>query len=79
MPTRVTGIVDYHFLAIDIYITGVGLIGAGEAFNQSGFAGAIVAQEPDHLARMKINADPIYRFDAAECDRDILQLDQRSA
>jgi hypothetical protein len=30
-----------------------------------------MAQEPDHFARMKINADPIYRFNAAECDRDV--------
>ena len=57
----------------------VALVGAGQDLDQRRLAGAIVAEQADHLAGIEIDRGVVDRLDAAEGDRDVLHLDQRRA
>ena len=58
--------------------TCIGLIHAGEDFDQCGFAGAVLAQQPDNLAGIHLEIHLIQRLDAQEAFRDLLHLNNWS-
>jgi hypothetical protein len=44
----------------------VGDFVSGEAFDQGGFPGAVVADEREHFARVEVKADPVQADDPAK-------------
>src|SRR3954469_554957 len=69
---------DFHFLAIDQNVAGVGLIGAGKDLDQRRLAGAVMAEQSHHFAGEKIDSDAVDRLDAAELDGNVPHLHQRN-
>ena len=45
---------------------GVRNLGAGEALDQGGLAGAVVADDRQDFARVQVQADAVQAYDAAE-------------
>ena len=57
----------------------VGGVGARQGVHQRRLAGAVAADEGDHLARVQVDGDAVDGVDAAEGDTDVAQLDERDA
>ena len=58
-------------------LAAVGGEDAGEDLDQRRLAGAVVAEQAEHLARAQIEAHVLDRMDAAEGLDDVAQLDER--
>ena len=52
----VAGRADLDLLAVDEDLAAVGVVGAGEHLDQRRLAGAVVAEQADHLARVEVDA-----------------------
>src|SRR5690606_21504730 len=63
-------------LAVDADFPGVAAIGARQDLDQRRLAGAVVAEEANHLAAMQVDGGLIHRADTAERDGDIGHFDQ---
>jgi hypothetical protein len=73
----VTGRADTGFFTVDPDLATFSRIGAGKDLDQSRFAGAIMAEEPDHFARMQLHRDVVYGLDATKGDGDVPHIDKR--
>ena len=73
----VARIADVGLLAVDEDVAGIALVGAGQDLDQRRLAGAVVAEQPDHLAGVEIDAGVVDGLDAAERDREVAKLDER--
>ena len=68
---------DLDPLSLNANLTLVGLQNAGEYFDQRRFPGAVVAHEPDHLARLYVESDALQRMDARVPFVNVPYRDQR--
>src|SRR3984893_6254104 len=73
----VTGRGDMGFFTVDPDLATFSRIGAGKDLDQSRFAGAIMAEQPDHFALMQLHRDVVYRLDAAKGEGNVPPLDKR--
>ena len=76
---RVLGLGDRDLLAAEADRAGVGGVDAGDRLDHRRLAGAVVADEADHLAGVDGEVDPVQCLDRAESLADSLQLEERSA
>ena len=73
----VGGAGEVDFAPIENDFTGIGFQAAGDDLDQGGLAGAVVAQERHHLARVDLEAYVVQGRDRAEALRDRLDAQQR--
>ena len=67
------GIERQDVLAVEFDRAGIGAIDAGDGLHQRRLAGAIVADEADHLARLDRQVDAMQHVDGAKALADALQ------
>ena len=67
---------DPHRLALDEDLAGVGRIGAEQHVHQRRLAGAVLAQQPEDLARRHAEIDGLVRLDGAEALGDAAHFDE---
>ena len=68
---------DLDPLSLNANLTLVGLQNAREYFDQRRLSGAVVAHEPDHLARLHVESDALQRMDARVPFVNVPRGDQR--
>ena len=67
---------ELHLLAEDEDLAGVGLVKAGQDLDQRRLAGAVVADQPEHLARSEVERDVLERCHHTEALADVLDADR---
>ena len=70
---------DGRRLAANKDRSGIALVGAGQNLDQRRLAGAVMADQPDYLAIVKVDRCPLDGVNAAERQRNIAHLDQWNA
>jgi len=68
---------DVHALARPPHLTAIGGVDAGDAFDQAGFARAVVSSERRHLPGGDLEIDVGQRLDRAEPLADALEAQER--
>ena len=71
----VVGRLEGHFLAVDEHLAGVGREGTGEALDERGLAGTVVAHHREHLAGVELEVAVGEADDPAEGLVEVLGLD----
>jgi hypothetical protein len=69
------GIEPRNRLAFDLYCAGIGLMSAGNDFDEGGFAGAILAKQSMHLAAVEIERHAPEGANSLERLCDVLELE----
>ena len=64
-------------LTVEVDLPGVLLVGAGEALDQRGLAGAVVTDDRQHLAPVEVEVDAVEADDAAEGDDQVTRRQDR--
>src|SRR5919109_1230489 len=70
---------DRDLLAVDVDPAGVGLVEAADDLDEGRLAGAVVADQPEHLAAAQAQVDVGQGGDAAEALGDVLDLEGLAA
>ena len=73
-PRRVARRVDLYLLSFEEDLALVGHVRPGDALDQRGLAGTVVAHERDHLARVDVEVDERQRLHRSEALGDAAQL-----
>ena len=75
LTARIRGRRETDFTAIEKNAAGIGNDGAGQDLAERRFSGAVVADQPENLARPQHEVDAIKGLDGAEGLADVLHLD----
>src|SRR6187431_2163671 len=67
-----------HLFAVEQQLTLVGDVCTGQAFDQGGLAGPVVADDRQHLPCVKLKADPVQPDHSSECLHEALGLEYRN-
>ena len=67
---------ELHLLAEDEHPAGVGLVEAGQDLDQRRLAGAVVADQTEHLAGAEVERDVLERCHHTEALADVLDADR---
>src|SRR4029079_8175073 len=76
LRARVARRAEAHLLSVDQQPSLVRPVGAGEDLDEGGLAGAVVAEDARHLARVHVGGDVLERDDVAVVLADAVNLQQ---
>src|SRR5581483_6952859 len=73
---RVLRAVHVHLPALEQHRAGIPRVDAGDALDERGLAGAVVADERHHLAGLDLEVDRVQRLHGAERLGDVAELEK---